>query len=959
MASTISQRIELEGGEEIKRQLDAIGKTGKASFEQLEAASLAAAQNLNRVVQAVASVERSFAAVGASARAFGAAVGNISGDFNKFESALGRSVRNVSLFGAAVTGAVFGFNKLAQNVGKSADEIGEQAAGIGLTTKAYQDLSLAAADSGVSQSQFGKALSNLNKILVGEAQPALDKAAKRVFELGLRFPNTEAGAKSLGEAVGNVAAQIENANRSLRDSRGQQLFNRFLTSAGAEAEKTKSALERLGISTVGLDGKIKSAAQILLEIADAFTKIPEGAEKARLAADLFGGVVGRKMVDFLNKGSAGIIELAANLEKLRFSPEQIESADAYQRSLLLLNTAVTRTKDQLALLFAPALSQLALAFTDSILRNFDGLRDGLSDIVKNQIEPVVNDLVGILSGRQTVIQNTWLLDWQKNIVDFGKAALQAINIVRKGFDLLLSGAQRVADGLNAVFGTELTGGAVLATAAILKFLGVFTLLGAALGLAGGAIRLVVVGLGLLRAALVATGSAVALLRFLPLLLTGFGPLLIAGLVVALPLIIAFWDKFKTAAKVAFPEVVAAVEKGMLAIRDALGVPPEQGIFDWIKVQWDAQWGKISDDAKTIVARSILDALDLKPDDTLFSWLKRQWDSKWDDIKANARQQSTDALARIGAQDDAAANRGFDWLGRAWDNQWQKITEGVKGKVDGLAQQLGATDLDKLLGGAQLGSATEAQRFSDNIDDRRGDDTATALNEAAAAAATLAAQIAQILSQLQQVAQTAFNIQFPSFDGVVFAAQDLVTQLQQAAQAALQIEVPSFDQAVSQATDLANLLQEAAQAAASIDIPSSDGGGDGFAAGGHVRGPGSSRSDSIIARLSNGEFIVQADAVASLMRRYGSGVMSFINSGKLPGFSMGGLVAGLSSAMTMPRSFGGMAELAPAAARTPITLVVNGQRITGLSGSDDAVSVIKRAAVSGQLASAGSSPSWVR
>lgn len=63
-------------------------------------------------------------------------------------------------------------------------------------------------------------------------------------------------------------------------------------------------------------------------------------------------------------------------------------------------------------------------------------------------------------------------------------------------------------------------------------------------------------------------------------------------------------------------------------------------------------------------------------------------------------------------------------------------------------------------------------------------------------------------------------------------------------------------------------------------------GPGFATGGHVRGPGTSTSDSIPAWLSNNEFVVQAQAV----RKYGVGFMQALNRGlvNIPQFAMGGL-----------------------------------------------------------------------
>ncbi|WNY75975.1 tape measure protein [Pasteurella multocida] len=59
-----------------------------------------------------------------------------------------------------------------------------------------------------------------------------------------------------------------------------------------------------------------------------------------------------------------------------------------------------------------------------------------------------------------------------------------------------------------------------------------------------------------------------------------------------------------------------------------------------------------------------------------------------------------------------------------------------------------------------------------------------------------------------------------------------------------------------------------------------------ATGGYIRGPGTSTSDSIPARLSDGEFVINA----AMVKRYGVGFMHAINRGTLKHFSQGGLVS---------------------------------------------------------------------
>ena len=58
---------------------------------------------------------------------------------------------------------------------------------------------------------------------------------------------------------------------------------------------------------------------------------------------------------------------------------------------------------------------------------------------------------------------------------------------------------------------------------------------------------------------------------------------------------------------------------------------------------------------------------------------------------------------------------------------------------------------------------------------------------------------------------------------------------------------------------------------------------GYATGGLISGPGTGTSDSIVARLSNGEYVLTADAV----RNYGTGLLDQMNAGQLPAFAAGG------------------------------------------------------------------------
>lgn len=127
---------------------------------------------------------------------------------------------------------------------------------------------------------------------------------------------------------------------------------------------------------------------------------------------------------------------------------------------------------------------------------------------------------------------------------------------------------------------------------------------------------------------------------------------------------------------------------------------------------------------------------------------------------------------------------------------------------------------------------------------------------------------------------------------------------------------------------------------------------GFDSGGLVRGPGTHTSDSILAWLSNNEFIQPAKAV----QFYGLDFMEAVRKMQLPrnffeGFNMGGLVREMVG--SIPKfAQGGQAQMAP------VTLVIDRQRFN-MSASADTVKALNRYAISTQVTSGGRKPSWVR
>lgn len=125
-----------------------------------------------------------------------------------------------------------------------------------------------------------------------------------------------------------------------------------------------------------------------------------------------------------------------------------------------------------------------------------------------------------------------------------------------------------------------------------------------------------------------------------------------------------------------------------------------------------------------------------------------------------------------------------------------------------------------------------------------------------------------------------------------------------------------------------------------------GGIPGFATG-SVRGPGTGTSDSILARLSAGEYVVKDAAV----RTYGVNFMHAINNMQIPPpkYAMGGMVP----TSSLPRlAQGGAIE-----GHSVLNLSIGGETFKGLKAPEHVASQLKTYAIGQQTAQTGRKPSW--
>lgn len=120
--------------------------------------------------------------------------------------------------------------------------------------------------------------------------------------------------------------------------------------------------------------------------------------------------------------------------------------------------------------------------------------------------------------------------------------------------------------------------------------------------------------------------------------------------------------------------------------------------------------------------------------------------------------------------------------------------------------------------------------------------------------------------------------------------------------------------------------------------------EGHAEGGPIRGPGDGKSDSIPARLSNGEYVVTAN---------GSNLMDAINhfGANVAGFAEGGFVGG---PIAMRSAEGGNKS-----GGSVLNLRIGDNQFNGLHGPEPVMNKLSQYAVGRQTSSAGRRPSWFK
>ncbi len=206
------------------------------------------------------------------------------------------------------------------------------------------------------------------------AAVALRSAVNRMDQIG-------EAASRIGiatEALSGLEWAAKLSDASLEQLQGGLL--RLTKNAGDAAAGNKQlaqAFNAIGVATTNADGSLRDVEGLLLDVADVFAQLPNGAEKSKLALDLFGRS-GAQLIPLLSRGSEGIAELRAEAEALGLTFDQTaaEQAGEFNDALDRITAGMQGAATQIGISLLPKLTEMA-----GVLQS-EAFRDGFGAIIE-------------------------------------------------------------------------------------------------------------------------------------------------------------------------------------------------------------------------------------------------------------------------------------------------------------------------------------------------------------------------------------------------------------------------------------------------------------------------------------------------------------------------------------------------------------------------------------------------
>lgn len=343
-------------------------------------------------------------------------------------------------------------NKSISKTEKQAESLGSKL-GDGIKTAAKWGAGLAAGAVAAGTAMFGMA---------SKATDSLDRIDKLSQKIGL----SRQGFQEYSYILSQNGTDIEKLQVGFKTLSAQMEMAEKGSGKGAENFK------KLGISVTDTTGALKSQEQVFEETVKALQAMPEGAEKSKLAMDLFGRA-GQELMPLLNGTTESMEELRQKAHDMGMviSDEAVDAGVLFQDTMDDLKRSfgaiVTNVGASLIPIFQALadwviehmpLIQKIIGAVFEFLQNYVGI---FIDVIKLLIDTFTNFFTSSEEGLEEFKQyfetfKEWFIELLNLLVEFVRASLEIIKeFWEKHGEEIIAVAQSIWDIIKVVIDTTL------------------------------------------------------------------------------------------------------------------------------------------------------------------------------------------------------------------------------------------------------------------------------------------------------------------------------------------------------------------------------------------------------------------------------------------------------------------------------------------------------------------------
>jgi hypothetical protein len=168
------------------------------------------------------------------------------------------------------------------------------------------------------------------------------------------------------EILSGYKLAADNSGTSLDGlATGLKILSRNMFDASTGTGTAKDAFDFLGISVVNADGTLRDSNEVMLDVAERFKGMENGAQKTALSMDIF-GKSGSDLIPMLNMGRKGLEEnyQAAERFGMIVSKEAAKAADEFNDSLGNMKASLSGATHEIGAAIMPAVQGLVEKVTN-------------------------------------------------------------------------------------------------------------------------------------------------------------------------------------------------------------------------------------------------------------------------------------------------------------------------------------------------------------------------------------------------------------------------------------------------------------------------------------------------------------------------------------------------------------------------------------------------------------------